>query len=62
MSKEDLRKTGGLASDIEGLERVKQLELKYQRLVKKGKMKIVKEKIEKGYRIKYISEDNCKGK
>ena len=62
MSKEDLRKTGGLASDIEGLERVKQLELKYQRLVKKGKMKIVKEKIEKGYRIKYISEDNCKEK
>ena len=62
MSKEDLRKTGGLASDIEGLERVKQLELKYQNLVKKGKMKIVKEKIEKGYRIKYISEDNCKEK
>lgn len=62
MSKEDLRKTGGLASDIEGLERVKQLELKYQKLVKKGKMKIVKEKIEKGYRIKYISEDNCKEK
>ena len=62
MSKEDLRKTGGLASDVEGLERVKQLELKYQRLVKKGKMKIVKEKIEKGYRIKYISEDNCKEK
>ena len=62
MSKEDLRKTGGLASDIEGLERVKQLELKYQRLVKKGKMIIVKEKIEKGYRIKYISEDNCKEK
>ena len=62
MSKEDLRKTGGLASDIEGLERVKQLEMKYQRLVKKGKMKIVKEKIEKGYRIKYISEDNCKEK
>lgn len=62
MSKEDLRKTGGLASDIEGLERVKQLELKYQKLVKKGKMKIIKEKIEKGYRIKYISEDNCKEK
>lgn len=62
MSKEDLRKTGGLASDVEGLERVKQLELKYQRLVKQGKMKIVKEKIEKGYRIKYISEDNCKEK
>ena len=62
MSKEDLRKTGGLASDVEGLERVKQLELKYQKLVKKGKMKIVKEKIEKGYRIKYISIDNCKEK
>ena len=62
MSKEDLRKTGGLASDVEGLERVKQLELKYQRLVKKGKMKIIKEKIEKGYRIKYISKDNCKEK
>lgn len=62
MSKEDLRKTGGLASDVEGLERVKQLELKYQKLVKKGKMKIVKEKIEKGYRIKYISNDNCKEK
>ena len=62
MSKEDLRKTGGLASDIEGLERVKQLELKYQRLVKKGKMIIVKEKIEKGYRIKYIFQDNCKEK
>ena len=62
MSKEDLRKTGGLASDIEGLERVKQLELKYQRLVKKGKMIIVKEKNKKGYRIKYISKDNCKEK
>ena len=62
MSKEKKKKTGGLASDIEGLERVKQLELKYQRLVKKGKMIIVKEKIEKGYRIKYISKDNCKEK
>ena len=62
MSKEDLRKTGGLASDIEGLERVKQLELKYQRLVKKGKMIIVKEKIEKGYRINYISKHNYKEK